>query len=120
MSGAAEPLVRRELQALSARIERGVGSCWTCQQPRMTYRLRSQVGPEMLLDAGPFLVGMILDRPACLDCIAFNKSITLDEVKAALAAVADIVNVYRASDTCCVCGQFTDVLSVRHRRRDTR
>jgi hypothetical protein len=56
---------------------------------------------------------MILDRPTCLDCIAFKKSITLDEVKTALDAIADIVKVYRESDTCRVCGQLADVVSVR-------
>jgi hypothetical protein len=81
----------------------------------MTYRLTPQVVPQTLLDAGSFVVRMILDRPTCLDCIAFTKSLTLDEAIAALDAIADIVNVYRQSDTCRVCGQFTDVLSVRHR-----
>jgi hypothetical protein len=78
------------------------------------YRLRTSLFARTVSGPGPFIVLMILDRPTGLDCIAFNKSITLDAVRGALDVIADIVNVCRESDTCRVCGQLTDVLSVRY------
>src|SRR5690348_4173740 len=100
LAGTPEPLVRRELQALSTRIEAQVTSCWTCEQSQTTYRLRTPLSARTVSDSGPSIVLMILDRPTCPDCIAFRKSITVDQVKAALDVIADVVNVCRESGTC--------------------
>ena len=109
--------MRRELQALSTRIEAQVTSCWTCEQSQTTYRLRTPLSARTVSDPGPSIVLMILDRPTCPDCIAFRKSITVDQVKAALDVIADVVNVCRESGTCRVCGELADVVSVRHGER---
>jgi hypothetical protein len=56
---------------------------------------------------------LIIDRPTCLACIAMKSALTVPEIEAALGVIRDTVNVYRQSDRCRVCGEITDVASVK-------
>jgi len=40
LSASPEDVVRRELQTLTGRIEMRVGTCWTCEQIQVTYRMK--------------------------------------------------------------------------------
>jgi hypothetical protein len=72
---------------------------------------RAKEGPAMPKRVA-LVTALIVERPACLDCIIRQSELGPADVKATIEAIARVLALYRGDGTCGLCGAAGPVLSL--------
>ena len=58
------------------------------------------------------VTALIVERPACLDCVSRQSELGAADVEATIEAIAMVLALYRGDGTCGLCGAAGPVLSL--------